>query len=83
LVVLNESREPNLRLLERASSGNPGAFRKAYGRAVNRNPVSLETGEAPGEPIPPGIVNQTQLTADRREPEVGVVDAQEQTMLGS
>ena len=82
-MVLNESREPNLRLLERTSGGNPLPFRQGYSRAVNGRTVPLETVEAPGEPIPPGIVNQAKPTADRREPEIGVVDAQEQTMLGS
>ena len=82
-MVLNEGREPNLRLLERASGGNPFPFRQGYGRAVNGCAVPLETVEAPGEPIPSGIVNQAKLTPDRREPEIGVVDAQEQTMLGS
>ena len=65
LAVLNESREPNLRLLERARRGNPLPFRQGDGRAVNRRAVPLETVEAPGEPIPPGIVNQAKPTAEQ------------------
>ena len=73
--------EPNLGLPEQLARRDAVAGRRPNGDLIERPEVAFEPAPAPKEPLPPLVIHEPGLAAARRQPEIGIVDAQQQPML--
>src|SRR4029450_900883 len=75
--------ETNLGLSQQMVRCHTGATRRAYSRRFERTQVSTESIASRGEDRPAIVINEPDLTTSWSEPQIGVVDTQEQAMLGA
>ena len=80
---VREIREPDGWLSEQLTRTNAVAVGATNPRLIECLQIPLVSCAASREPIPSLVVDESRLASAGRQPEIGVVDSQEQPMLGA